>query len=359
MADNLPAFLNPPPTDVGGMPLFWSSFNIAPKRVQNGGWSRQVTDKDFEISKTIAGVNMRLGPGGIRELHWHQQAEWAIMTNGHCRVTALDPSGHAFVDDVKAGDLWYFPAGFPHSLQGIGPDGCEFILCFDNSAASEDNTLLITDWMAHTPPEVLAKNFGVPQSAFANIPLHQLWIFQGKEPGPLADAVREIMPGAGPLANPFTFHLSSMTPNKQTKSGTIQIADSTNFKAATTVAAALVTVKPGGMRELHWHPNADEWQYYIKGTARMTVFNTGPQAITANFQPGDIGYVPKAFGHYVENTGDDDLVFVATFRTDRYEEISLIDWLAHTPSAMVQQTLNLSPETIAHFARTAPGIVPA
>jgi oxalate decarboxylase len=171
--------------------------------------------------------------------------------------------------------------------------------------------------------------------------------------------VREIMPGAGPPPNPFTFHLSSMTPNKQTKSGSVQIADSTNFKAATTVAAALVTVKPGGMRELHWHPNVDEWQYYIKGNARMTVFNTGPQAITANFNPGDIGYVPKAFGHYVENTGADDLVFVAPSRTNRYEEISLVDWLAHTPSAMVQQTLNLSPETIAQFARTAPGIVPA
>jgi oxalate decarboxylase len=174
MAENLPAFLNPPPTDVGGMPLFWSSFNIAPKRVQNGGWARQITDKDFPISTTIAGVNMRLGPGGIRELHWHQQAEWAIMTYGQCRVTVLDPSGHAFVDDLKAGDLWYFPAGFPHSLQGIGPDGCEFVICFDNGAASEDNTLLLTDWIAHTPPEVLAKNFGVPQSAFANIPLHSL-----------------------------------------------------------------------------------------------------------------------------------------------------------------------------------------
>ena len=57
----------------------------------------------------------------------------------------------------------------------------------------------------------------------------------------------------------------------------MQIADSTNFKVSKTIAAALVTVKPGGMREMHWHPNADEWQYYIKGNGRMTVFNTGPQ----------------------------------------------------------------------------------
>ncbi|HVE22098.1 MAG TPA: cupin domain-containing protein [Acidocella sp.] len=359
MASQVASFGNPPPTDVGGLPAFWSSFNLAPKRVQGGGWARQVNTEMFPISKDIAGVNMRLGAGGIRELHWHQQAEWAVMVYGSCRVTAVDQNGHAFVDDVKAGDLWYFPAGVPHSLQGLGPDGCEFVIAFDNGASSENNTLLVSEWIAHTPPEVLAKNFGVPESAFANIPLQQRWIFQGKVPGPLANDVNEIMPGAGPVPNPFVFRLSSMKPNKQTKSGMVQIQDSTNFKAATTVASALVTVKPGGMREMHWHPTADEWQYFIKGTGRMTLFNVGPKAITADFNPGDVGYVPKNFGHYVENTGTDDLVFMEIFKTNKYEEISLTDWLAHTPSAMVQQTLNLSPETIAKFSRTVQDVVPA
>lgn len=359
MANQMPAFLNPPPTDVGGMPMFWSSFNIAPKRVQDGGWARQVTTADFPISVDIAGVNMRLGSGGIRELHWHQQAEWSIMTYGKCRVTAVDQNGHAFVADVQAGDLWYFPAGVPHSLQGLGPDGCEFVLCFDNGAASEDNTLLVTDWFAHTPPDILAKNFGVPQSAFENIPLHQRWIFQGKEPGALASDIAEITPDAGAPPNPFVFHLSTMKPNQQTKSGMVQIADSTNFKASTTIAAAMVTVKPGGMRAMHWHPTADEWQYYLKGQARMTVFNTGPQAITANFNPGDVGYVKKNFGHYIENTGSDELVFLEVFRSDKYAEVTLMNWLAHTPKAMVEQTLNLSAETISHFARKVEDILPS
>jgi oxalate decarboxylase len=355
----LPSFANPPATDVGGLPQLWSSFSIQPKRVQDGGWARQINTEAFPISKDIAGVNMRLGRGGIRELHWHQQAEWALMTYGSCRVTAIDQNGHAFVDDVKAGDLWYFPPGLPHSLQGLGPDGCEFILAFDNGASSENNTLLLTDWIAHTPPEVLAKNFGVPESAFANIPVEQKWIFQGKVPGPLANDVNEITPGAGPLPNPFVFRLSSMTPNKQNKSGSVRIQDSTNFKAATTVASAMVTVKPGGMREMHWHPTADEWQYYVKGQARMTVFNTGPKAVTVDFKAGDVGYVPKNFGHYVENIGTEDLVFMEIFKSPKYEEISLTDWLAHTPSAMVQQTLNLSAETVAKFARTVQDIVPA
>jgi len=63
---------------------------------------------------------------------------------------------------------------------GLGPDGCEFILCFDDGKATEYNTLLVTDWFAHTPPDILAENFGVPAEVFSKIPLHQLYIFQGK-----------------------------------------------------------------------------------------------------------------------------------------------------------------------------------
>ena len=116
---------------------------------------------------------MRLSAGGMRELHWHQQAEWAVMVDGKCRITVLDGTGRPAVRDVKQGDLWYFPPGLPHSLQGLGPSGAEFVLVFDNGKATEFNTLMLTDWIAHTPPEILAENFSLPVSAFKNIPRRQ------------------------------------------------------------------------------------------------------------------------------------------------------------------------------------------
>src|SRR3982075_1966133 len=247
IGNQFPSAQFPPATDVGGMPMDWASFNNAPKRVQNGGWAREVTQKDFAISTTISGVNMRLTAGGIRELHWHQAAEWAYMTYGHCRVPVIDPMSRPYVADVKEGDIWYFPAGYPHSLQGLGPDGCEFVICFDNGAASEYNTLLVTDWTAHTPPAVLAENFGGPAETFADIPLHNLWIFQGKVPGDLS-AVREAMTGtASAPPYPFTFSLGSSAPISQTKNGKVQVADSNNFKVSTTIASTLVTMQPGAM----------------------------------------------------------------------------------------------------------------
>jgi oxalate decarboxylase len=358
LAQQMPAFLDPPPTDVGSLPEFWASFNLAPRRIQDGGWGRQVTQSDFAISTEISGVNMRLSAGGIRELHWHQQAEWAIMTYGHCRITVLDAQGRPYAADVAEGDLWYFPAGLPHSLQGLGPDGAEFVLAFDNGASSEFNTLPATDWMAHTPPEVLAKNFGVPLEAFKNIPLQNRWIFQGKVPGPLAETQSAMASGAGAPDSPFTFSLSGAPKVTDNHGGTLQIADSSNFRVATTVAAGLVTIRPGALRAMHWHPNADEWQYYLKGTARMTVFNAGPSANTANFRPGDIGYVKKGLGHYIENTGDADLVMIAAFRSAKYEEVSFADWLAHSPPEMVAATFNLDPETVAQFRKSNPAFMP-
>jgi oxalate decarboxylase len=359
LANQIPSAGNPPATDVNGMPMFWSSFNIMHKRIQDGGWARQVTQSDFQISEDVSGVNMRLGPGGVRELHWHQQAEWAVMTDGKCRVTVLDGDGRPAVRDVKAGDLWYFPAGLPHSLQGLGPSGAEFVLVFDNGKASEFNTLLLTDWMAHTPPEVLAENFNLPVSAFKNIPPDNLWIYQGAEPPPLAEVQRQV---ASPLGEPdveYTFLTSGMAPTRSTRSGSVKIIDTKNFPVSKTIAAAVVTIKPGGLRELHWHPNADEWQFWIQGAGRMTVFNTGPQAMTSDFHAGDIGYVQKGLGHYVENTGSTDIVMVETFKSDRFAEVSLAQWLACSPRQMVAETLKMDPRLIEQFSKNRTDVVPA
>ena len=358
LAGQFPGAFSPPPTDVGDLPQFWASFNNAPRRIQAGGWARQVTQADFNASESISGVNMRLDAGGVRELHWHLAAEQAYMSYGNARITVLDPQGRAYVADVKAGDLWYFPSGYPHSLQGLGPDGCEFILCFDSGKASEFNTLLVTDWMNHTPPDVLALNFGLPAEAFSKMFSHDLWIYQGAVPGPLAADQDAVKSPAGPPPDPFVFSLAGGPVTRQTKGGFVQIQDSTNFKVATQVASALVTVHPGGMREMHWHPNADEWQYYVKGTAEMTVFGAGPKAVTTNFNPGDIGYINRSNGHYVKNTGDTDLVFLEVFNASLYQSVSLSDWLAHTPPAMVAAHFNMSPQDIAKLPNNIPDVVP-
>jgi oxalate decarboxylase len=356
-----PNSFTPPPTDHGDPQTFWSSFSGMHRRIQDGGWTRQVNVRDFPISKQIAGVNMRLTAGGIRELHWHQANEWALMLYGNCRLTALNIDGSTYVNDVTAGDLWYFPTGVPHSLQGLGPDGCEFLLVFDDGSFSEDGTTLLTDWMIHTPREVLAKNWGVTKDALDplnNIPPEGRYIFPAPVPPPLAQDQQAAARYGRASTTAFQFRMMQMEPQKTTKSGAVRIVDSTNFPAAANIAMAHVTIKPGGMRELHWHPNADEWQYYIQGSGRMTVFFNRATTNTIDFRAGDVGYVPQTLGHYIENTGNTDLVFLEMFKTSHYQDISLNDWLTHLPPELVMQHLGISPETLAAIPRGDFAVLP-
>jgi len=354
---NSDSFL-PPRTDAGGVPAFKYPFGISHKRMQEGGWSREVTMRELPVSKTIAGVEMRLTAGGVRELHWHTAGEWALMLYGNARITGLDSEGKGFVTDVTEGDLWYFPTGIPHSIQGLNPDGCEFLLVFDDGNFSEYETVLLTDWMAHTPHDVLAANFGVSVKAMEKMVRHEKFIFQAAVPGPLAEVQKATAGTRGLSVQDFAFRKAQMKETKRTQGGEVTIVDSSTFRVSTTIAAAIVTVRPGGIRELHWHPNADEWQYYIAGQGRMTVFATGGRARTMDFQAGDVGYVQKTLPHYVQNTGSTDLRFLEMFKSSSYQDLALSEWLRHTPPELVMAHLEIDEATLRTMPNDEPIVMP-
>ena len=138
----------------------------------------------------------------------------------------------------------------------------------------------------------------------------------------------------------------------------MRYVDSHIFPASKTVAAGLFNMKPGALREMHWHPTS-EWQYYIGGSARMTVFAAEGEAQTMNFKANDVGFVPAVCGHYVQNTGNDDMQFLAIFKTDQFVEFSLNQWLRRLPVQMTEAETNLSPTAIARIPDIRDNIIPA
>jgi oxalate decarboxylase len=239
----------------------------------------------------------------------------------------------------------------------LGPDGCEFILVFDEGSFSEDNTFLLSDWARRTPPSVLSKNFGLPVSALKNLPNRSLYIFPADLPASLAQDKAAVGGRRVESRYEYTFKMSTMAPTQQTRSGEVRIVDSRNFLASKNIAAASVIVKPGGMRELHWHPNASEWQYYLAGKGRMTVFTTAG-AHTMDFNANDVGFVPAVAGHYVENTGNTDLMFLEMFKASEYMNFSLNNWLRHLPPEAVTSHLNLDADTISKIPSEALDVLP-
>jgi oxalate decarboxylase len=280
------------------------------------------------------------------------------MLYGAARITAVDGDGRSFVADVKEHDLWYFPTGIPHSIQGLGPDGAEFLLVFDEGEFSEFATVLLSDTMAHAPRDVLAKNFGVAPPALTGLPKRELFIFQAEVPGPLPEdrAIAAGSLGSSPVD--FSYRPMEFPPTKVTAGGEVRVVDSSRFTASKSIAAAMITLRPGALRELHWHPNADEWQYFISGRGRMTIMATSGRARTMDFAAGDVGYVQQTLPHYVENTGDTDLVFLEIFKSAAYQDISLSEWLAHTPPELVMAHLGIDRATFDAIPRSRALVLP-
>jgi oxalate decarboxylase len=232
----------------------------------------------------------------------------------------------------------------------------EFLLVFDDGAFSENSTFMLSDFFAHTPKSVLAKNFGWTPEQMAAMPEREKYIFPGEVPPPLDDAERIVSP-TGDVPRTFKHRMLAQTPLRF-DGGTVRITDSRNFAAATTISAALVELEPGALRELHWHPTDDEWQYYISGFGRMGVFAGSGLARTYDFHAGDVGYVPFAYGHYIENLGREPLVFLEMFRNPRFEDVSAMQWMANTPAQVSADTLNLPRSMIEALPREKHSILP-
>jgi oxalate decarboxylase len=348
LAEGQPPFGPTPPVLAGAqLPSFRFQLGAVAPKSWNGGWAKEATVAEFPVSEKLAGVLMSLNPGGLRELHWHANAaEWAYVIKGQCRVTTINPQGQSQIADFAAGDVWYFPRGFGHSIQGIGAEDCLFVLVFDNGYFSEFGTFSISDWVGHTPPEVLAKNFGVPASTFANFPKREVYIAKGPVPPPLpAD------PAPGTI-NPGTlthrYRLLAQRPDTY-PGGTNRLVSQREFPISATITGALMRIKPGGMRELHWHPNADEWQYYIGGRARMSVFGSHGRVRLEEFNAGDVGYVPQGYGHYIENAGSEDLELLIVLNNGTYESISLANWMGANPHLLLATNFEVPESTFKDF----------
>jgi oxalate decarboxylase len=348
LAEGQPPFGPTPPVLAGAqLPSFRFQLGAVAPKSWNGGWAKEATVAEFPVSEKLAGVLMSLNPGGLRELHWHANAaEWAYVIKGQCRVTTINPQGQSQIADFAAGDVWYFPRGFGHSIQGIGAEDCLFVLVFDNGYFSEFGTFSISDWVGHTPPEVLAKNFGVAASTFANFPKREVYIAKGPVPPPLpAD------PAPGTI-NPGTlthrYRLLAQRPDTY-PGGTNRLVSQREFPISTTITGALMRIKPGGMRELHWHPNADEWQYYIGGRARMSVFGSHGRVRLEEFNAGDVGYVPQGYGHYIENAGSEDLELLIVLNNGTYESISLANWIGANPHLLLATNFEVPESTFKDF----------
>lgn len=338
-----PDLFAPPGTDAGSVPNAVWPMGLSHNRLGTGeksGWARQQNTDVLSSSKAMAGVDMKLAPNAYRELHWHTAAEWALVLKGCVRIQAINDESQTFTDDLCEGDVWFFPKGVPHSIQAFDK-GVEFLLVFDEGDFDENGTFLVSEMFARTPKSVLAKNFDVPVETFKDLPKDELYIFNGTpQPKDIKEQTITGSAGAIPAVQGYSYHWSQQKAY-EVPGGSVKILDPTTFPIAAGFSAALVTVKPGAMREMHWHTTSDEWDYFLQGSGRATIYRAPDAGRTFDFTAGDVGYIPKSDAHYVENTGTEDLIFLEVLQATKFSDISVAQWLALTPKQTIKDHLNL------------------
>jgi oxalate decarboxylase len=329
------------------LPTFKFALEKSKGHVVGGSSAKEATVLQLPISKGLAGVSMRLAPGMMRELHWHATAaEWAYVNEGRLRTTVIDQHGHAETNDFEPGDIWYFPRGHGHMLECLGDKPCHFVLIFDNGYFSEFGTFSITDWMGHTPRALLAKNFGVPESTFDKLPKEEVYFARGPIP-----PERQTIPLQGLREPPEThkFRMLAQAPHQVFRGGREWRVDSSRFPISKTVTGVVLHLNAGALRELHWHPTADEWQYVLAGTARVTMFGSHGRYRIETLEQGDVGYIPQGYGHSVENVGEQTCRILTGFNTGTYQTIDLSQWIAGNPADVLATNLGLPAEVFGKF----------
>lgn len=309
--------------------------------IGSGGTAKEATVEEFPVSQSIAGVSMRLNPGSFRELHWHSiAAEWAYVLEGKVRTTVITPDGTTSTDDFEVGDIWYFPRGHGHMLQCIGDKPCHFLLGFDNGHFSEFGTFSVTDWLSHTSAEILARNTGLPARLFAALPKKELYIGTGKIAGDAKPAnINSAIPTS---SSSHKFRMETDAVLQEFKGGYTKIVSSKEFPIQNSLTALRMNIEPGAIRELHWHPNADEWQYVMSGQGNVSIFGSHGRVKTMPYSKGMVAFIKQGYGHYIENTGTETLKLIVLFNSPVYQELTLNHWLNSNPAPLVADHFGMS-----------------
>lgn len=341
------------PRKSGEAAAFTFGLDSNPLKATSGGWAREVTARSLPLSTDLAGAHLYMNAGGSREMHWHTSDEWAFILGGQCQVAVLDPSGELDVANYGPGDLWFFPKGHAHAIFTLGSAPCHAILVFNDGLYSERGTFGLSDWLSRYDAATLARNFGVQPANFAGFPQGETYINQGDVIPLDSTAARSLH--ELPAARSHRYQLMASKPWRSFPGGTLHVASAREFPIAN-ITALIIRLRPGGMQELHWHPNANEWFYVSQGHVRATLFTADKHMAVADLSPGDCGYFPRGWGHSLAAAGSEGCEVISALDNGVFQESTLSEWIAKIPRHMLVNNLHTTDAVLSQFPRQKVGI---
>ena len=342
------------PTETASSHIF--NLDTAMPQISNiSGGSRTIVNADnFPIfnGNGMAAYLLRLKQGGVYEPHWHPNAaELSYCINGRAIMTIFSPNAGYDSFTIDPGELVFVPQGYIHDIENTSDQEAKFIIVVNYEQPQE---IGISGSVGSMADHVLNATFGIkpPTATFFNG-------FNNKSPKDIvigskkanvlgsAAAATTTTPADNSMTripNPHKFNLEGIPPQVQTTGGTVALGNANTFPILNGLACYSLRLKPNGIREPHWHPNAAELDYVIEGRARMTILSPGGSVDTFDVSPGQIVFIPPAYFHYIENPDSiNNMHFAVFFGHEKPEDIGISGALSAYSNEVLAAVFNLDP----------------
>jgi oxalate decarboxylase len=290
---------------------------------------------------------LRLKKGAVREPHWHPNAtELSYCINGRAIMTIFSNNAGYDSFTIDPGEIAFVPRGYIHDIENISDQEAKFLFVFNQERPQD---IGISGAVGSMPDRVLNETFGIkpPTPTFFNgfnnkSPKN---IVIGSKPANVSEAaIATAANNMTRIANPHKFNLEGIPPQVQTAGGTVALGNANTFPILNGLACYSLRLKPNGIREPHWHPNAGELDYVIEGRARMTILSPGGSVDTFEVNPGQIVFIPAAYFHYIENPDSiNNMHFAVFFGNEKPEDIGISGSLSAYSNEVLASVFNLDP----------------
>lgn len=305
-----------------------------------GGYRCLVSAKTFAPFHNMALAIIELKKGGLREPHWHPNAdEMTYCAEGKALITLFSPGNQCDTFTLSAGEVVYFPKGYIHHIENIHPKKSRFILCYNHNQPEDlDLSAAVGSMSAH----VLASTFSAPKELFERIKKGAKDAFISR---------RKTVAKFASTPNYHKLDLERIHPQIDTPGGLARIANHTNFPALEHLALFSLRVVKGGVREPHWHPNATELNFVVRGKARLTILSPSGDIDTFELTQGQGSIIPAGYFHHIENLSPSELHMTVFFSNSLPNDIGLSGALSAYSKEVLASLFSVEPKLFTHLQK--------
>ncbi|HMU26761.1 MAG TPA: cupin domain-containing protein [Solirubrobacterales bacterium] len=269
------------------------------------GSLRVLTSAELPVLRGISIKRLLLAPGSIREPHWHANAsELTYCVKGDLLVSVLDDADGFSSFTISAGEMFYVASGSLHHIENLGSGEAELILAFSHERPEDFSMHAAFGAMSDA---VLGNTYDLPAADFAVISRNTEPVYIVSREG------RPSVPEHSSFDDPHKFAIEGQAAPIDSPAGSAKLARKQFWPIMEDLSMYSLRVTPDGMREPHWHPVTAELGYVVRGQARMTVMDPDGSTDTYGLGPGDVYFIPPAYPHHIEDTGQDDFHFLVFF----------------------------------------------